>query len=64
MRASGQRMARMIADMLDLARGRLGGGIPIDPEPIDLGGVVQRVVVECQAAQPRTRDRRRGGRRC
>ena len=55
MRASGQRMARMIADMLDLARGRLGGGIPIHPQPIDLAVVVQRVVVECQAAQPRTR---------
>jgi two-component system, sensor histidine kinase and response regulator len=55
MRASGQRMARMIADMLDLARGRLGGGIPIHPQPIDLAAVVQRVVVECQATQPQTR---------
>jgi two-component system, sensor histidine kinase and response regulator len=54
MRASGQRMARMIADMLDLARGRLGGGIPIHPQPIDLAAVVQRVVVECQAGQPDT----------
>jgi signal transduction histidine kinase len=54
MRLSGQRMARMIADMLDLARGRLGGGIPIHRQPIDLAAVVQRVVVECQATQPQT----------
>ena len=55
MRASGQRMARMVADMLDLARGRLGGGIPIHRQAIDLAAVVQRVVVECQATQPQTR---------
>jgi signal transduction histidine kinase len=55
MRASGVRMGRMIADMLDLARGRLGGGIPIQPQPIDLAAAVQRVVVECQTAQPQTR---------
>jgi len=55
MRASGQRMARMVADMLDLARGRLGGGIPIHRQTMDLAAVVQRVVVECQATQPQTR---------
>ena len=54
MRASGLRMGRMIADMLDLARGRLGGGIPIRLEPMDLAALVQRVVVECQTAQPQT----------
>jgi signal transduction histidine kinase len=55
MRASGLRMGRMIADMLDLARGRLGGGIPIQPQPIDLAATVQRVVVECQGAHPQAR---------
>ena len=55
MRASGVRMGRMIADMLDLARGRLGGGIPIQPQPIDLAATVQRVIVECQGAQPQAR---------
>jgi signal transduction histidine kinase len=55
MRDSGLRMARMIADMLDLARDRLGGGIPIRPRPIDLAATVERVVVECQATQPQTR---------
>lgn len=30
------RMARMIADLLDMARGRIAGGIPIEPKPADL----------------------------
>ena len=54
MRTSGMRMGRMIADMLDLARGRLGGGIPIQLQPLDLDALVRRVVVECQAVQPHT----------
>jgi signal transduction histidine kinase len=54
-RASGQRMSRMIEDMLDLARARLAGGIPVQPEPMDLDAVVRRVVHECEAAQPRAR---------
>ncbi|MGA8705654.1 MAG: hybrid sensor histidine kinase/response regulator [Steroidobacteraceae bacterium] len=48
--ASGRRMRRMIDDMLDLSRARLGGGIPIQPEAVDLGPLVQRVVREHQAA--------------
>jgi len=54
-RSSGQRMSRMIEDMLDLARARLAGGIPVQPEAIDLETVVRRVVHECEAAQPRAR---------
>jgi GAF domain-containing protein len=34
MRTSTARMARLIDDVLDLARGRLGGGIPVTPTPI------------------------------
>src|SRR5579864_7230612 len=34
--SSGRRMSRMIEDMLDLARARLAGGIPIRREPADL----------------------------
>lgn len=30
------RMGRMISDLLDLARGRFGGGIPIEPKEVDL----------------------------
>jgi signal transduction histidine kinase len=50
--ASGNRMARMIEDMLDLARARLGGGIPVKPEPADFKALVERVLREHQAAAP------------
>ncbi len=33
-------MSRMIEDLLDLARGRLAGGIQLVREPFDLAGVV------------------------
>jgi signal transduction histidine kinase len=46
--SSGRRMSRLIEDMLDLARARLAGGIPIKREPIDLLRLVQRVVQEHQ----------------
>jgi two-component system sensor histidine kinase/response regulator len=49
---SGRRMARMVDDMLDLARARLGGGIPLQPELVDLRTLVQRVVREHQVAFP------------
>ena len=50
--ASGNRMARMIEDMLDLARARLGGGIPVNREPADFKALVERVMREHQAAVP------------
>ena len=50
--SSGNRMSRMIEDLLDLARGRLAGGIPIVREPVDLASVIARVVRESQAAKP------------
>jgi two-component system sensor histidine kinase/response regulator len=50
--SSGNRMARMIEDMLDLARARLGGGIMIKRERADLRALVERVVREHQAAAP------------
>jgi two-component system sensor histidine kinase/response regulator len=49
---SGNRMARMIEDMLDLARARLGGGIPVNREPADFKALVERVMREHQAAVP------------
>ena len=45
-------MSRMIEDLLDLARGRLAGGIQLVLETTDLGAVVSRVVRETQAARP------------
>ena len=50
--SSGKRMSRMIADLLDLARARLAGGIVVTPAPMELGAVFQRVVQESQAANP------------
>lgn len=50
--SSGKRMSRMIEDMLDMARARLAGGIPLKREPADLGGLIDRVVGEIQAAYP------------
>jgi two-component system sensor histidine kinase/response regulator len=53
--SSGKRMSRMIEDMLDMARARLAGGIPLKREPADLGALLDRVVSEIQAAYPERR---------
>jgi signal transduction histidine kinase len=45
---SGQWMGRMIEDMLDLARIRHKGGIPIEPKRFDLAELVRRLVHERQ----------------
>jgi signal transduction histidine kinase len=50
--SSGKRMARMIEDMLDLARARLAGGIIVKREPADFKSLVERVVREHQTASP------------
>ncbi len=50
--SSSRRMSRMIEDMLDMARARLGGGIPLKREPADLGALIDRVVGEVQAIKP------------
>jgi signal transduction histidine kinase len=50
--SSGKRMARMIEDMLDLARARLAGGIIVKRESLDFRVLVERVVREHQAAAP------------
>jgi signal transduction histidine kinase len=49
---SGTRMARMIEDVLDLARARLGGGIVVKRERADFKALVERVLREHQAAAP------------
>jgi PAS domain S-box-containing protein len=49
---SARRMEVMIADVLDFARGRLGGGIPIQRESCDLGRVVAETVDETRLAFP------------
>ena len=50
--ASGNRMGRMIEDMLDLARARLAGGIIVKRDPGDFKALVDRVIREHQAAAP------------
>src|SRR5580658_3406218 len=52
---SGRRMARMIDDMLDLARARLAGGIPLNVCHSNLADPVQRVVREYEIAFPERR---------
>ncbi|MEO7109698.1 MAG: ATP-binding protein [Polyangiaceae bacterium] len=46
MASSSQRMARMIDQLLDLTRSRLGGGIELTPTPMDLGKVTNEIVDE------------------
>ncbi|GEL72166.1 MULTISPECIES: hybrid sensor histidine kinase/response regulator [Myxococcus] len=52
MLTSGKRMGRMIEDVLDLARARLAGGIPLRRSETDFGLLVQRIVQEHHAAFP------------
>ena len=48
--SSAERMARMIQDLLDLTRTRLGGGIPLKRAATDLQQVCEAVILELQAA--------------
>jgi signal transduction histidine kinase len=49
---SAQRMERMIADLLDLTRTRLGGAIPLKRARVDLQQLCDEVLLEIQAAHP------------
>jgi signal transduction histidine kinase len=46
------RMQRMIGEVLDFARGHLGGGIPVSPTLNDMGELARSVVDEARAAHP------------
>ena len=50
--SSGRRMGRMIEDLLDVARVRQAGGMPLQGSPIELSDVVQRAVQELQESAP------------
>jgi PAS domain S-box-containing protein len=52
--ASGERMRRMIDQLLDFTRSRLGGGIPIAPGHVDILDIVGPVAEELAAAHPET----------
>lgn len=49
---SANRMSRMVSDLLDLTRSRLGTGIPITPRPTDLAAVCEQAVAELEALHP------------
>ncbi|RZJ44925.1 MAG: GAF domain-containing sensor histidine kinase [Brevundimonas sp.] len=52
MQDSGQRMSRLINDVLDFARGRLGGGIPVAPRrPVQMEPVLRQVIDELRSGQ-------------
>lgn len=50
--SSADRMTRMITELLDFTRSRLGGGIPLSPGAMDLGGLVRQVVEELELVHP------------
>ncbi len=49
---SGERMSRMIDDVLDFARGRLGGGMTLTVEPVEVDELVGQVVDEIASGRP------------
>jgi signal transduction histidine kinase len=49
---SAKRMRRMISDLLDFTDARLGGGLPLQRRPCDLGEVARAVADEISAASP------------
>jgi len=51
--SSGQRMQKMLDELSDLSRARLGGGIGVRPEAsVDLVDLMERLVADAQAANP------------
>jgi PAS domain S-box-containing protein len=49
---SGNRMQRMVHDLLDFARSRLAGGIPVERTPLDLHELAREVVQEMSIGAP------------
>src|SRR5262245_49150217 len=49
---SGERMSRMIEQLLDFTRLRVGGGIAIEPKDADIASLVRQVVEELDDAYP------------
>jgi len=53
--SSGARMAKMIDQLLDFTRVRVGGGMPLRPTPLHLGGVLRQVIDELETGHPGAR---------
>jgi signal transduction histidine kinase len=45
-------MERMIGDLLDYTRTRLGAGMPVKPAPLDLGGLAKNLFEQFRTAHP------------
>ena len=50
--ASAERAVRMVKDLLDFTQARLGGGIPVEPRPLDLHALTWQVMEEVRASFP------------
>jgi len=50
--SSAERMSNMVAQLLDLTRSRLAGGIPLDKKPIHLAEIVNEAVEELRLVHP------------
>lgn len=50
--SAGERMLRLIEDIMDFARGRLGGGIALSLQPVAIADVIDDVVAEIASAHP------------
>ncbi len=46
------RITKLVSDLIDVVRARLGKGIPIDPKPMDMRTAVEQAVNEAQATHP------------
>jgi PAS domain S-box-containing protein len=55
--ASGQRMSRMIDQLLDFTRARIGGGLAIEPRDNHLGELCRQALDELELAHPEWRIR-------
>lgn len=53
--SSAERMSRMVHDLLDFTRTRLGGEIPLAPRPLDLAELSRQVVAELEPIHPACR---------
>jgi signal transduction histidine kinase len=52
---SSRRMSRMVDDLLDFTRSRLGTGVPISRQPMDLAREASHAVDEISAAHPKSK---------
>jgi phosphoserine phosphatase RsbU/P len=49
---SAERMSKIISQLLDFTRSRLGGGMRVDPRPADLAEICAQVMAEAETAHP------------